>query len=364
MSILTFGEIMMRLSPEGTLRFRQAMPGRLEVMFTGGEANVAASLATLGMTAGFITILPKHTISECVLAELRKMNIDTRYIKMSDKGRLGIFYLETGSNQRSSVVIYDRDASSISLTKPDEYDFETVFTNEIQWLHTTGITPALSENAFASTLAAVSTAKAKGIRVSCDLNFRKKLWRWKAGYRPEQLAKESMTAILPYVDVVIANEEDAKDVLGIEAEETSIETGKINTGGYKSVAKKIVERFPNVRQVAITLRESFSADHNNWGAMLYDATLDRFFLAPLDGEGNYQPYQIKDIVDRVGGGDSFAAGLIYALLSKEYSDPATAIRFAVAASCLKHSIRGDFNYTTKDEVVALMNGSASGRIRR
>jgi 2-dehydro-3-deoxygluconokinase len=364
MSVITFGEIMMRLNPEGTLRFRQAMPGRLEVMFSGGEANVAASLATLGMSAGFITVLPKHAISECVLAELRKLNIDTRCVKLSDKGRLGIFYLETGSNQRSSIVIYDRDGSSISLAKPSEYGFENIFSNEVQWLHTTGITPALSENAFASTLAAVSTAKSKGITVSCDLNFRKKLWRWKTGYNPEQLAKESMTAILPYVDVVIANEEDAKDVLGIEAKETSIETGKINTSGYKCVAKKIVEHFPNVRQVAITLRESLSADHNNWGAMLYDATIDRFFLAPLDGEGNYQPYQIKDIVDRVGGGDSFTAGLIYAMLSKEYSDPAIAIRFAAAASCLKHSIRGDFNLTTKDEVVALMNGSASGRIRR
>ena len=210
----------------------------------------------------------------------------------------------------------------------------------------------------------VEKAKKKGLKISCDLNFRKKLWRWKEGYTPEKLASECLSAILPFVDVVLANEEDAKDVLGIEPEGTSVEEGRINARGYAEVAKKITGRFPNVGKVAITLRESISASHNNWGGMLYDRKTDQAFFAPLNRAGQYEPYRIKNIVDRVGSGDSFAAGLIYALNTKEYQRPASAIGFAVAASCLKHSIKGDFNYVTREEVETLMKGSASGRVRR
>lgn len=363
MKVLTFGEIMMRVAPEGNLRFRQVMPGKADITFAGGEANVAASIALLGGQARYLTALPKNAIAESLIANLRAVGVETSHILLSNKGRLGIFFLETGANQRSSNVIYDREGSSIALAGPDDYDFDAAL-DGVGWLHTTGITPALSENAFLSTLTIVRRAKEKGVTVSCDLNFRKKLWRWKQGYGPEQLARESMNAILPYVDLVIANEEDAKDVLGIEAEGTSVEEGKINAAAYESVAREIIKQFPNVKRVAITLRESISATHNNWGGMLFDRDADSAYLAPLGPDKQYQPYQIYNIVDRVGGGDSFGGALIFALRSGEFSAPQTALQFAVAASCLKHSIKGDFNYVTKEEVVALMKGSASGRVRR
>ncbi len=363
MKVLTFGEIMMRVAPEGNLRFRQVMPGKVDITFAGGEANVAASVALLGGQARYLTALPKNAIADSLLANLRGIGVDTDHILLTSKGRLGIFFLEAGANQRSSNVIYDREGSSIALATPEDYDFDGAL-DGIGWLHITGITPALSENAFLSTLAIVAKAAQKGVTVSCDLNFRKKLWRWKPGLSPEQLAQESMNAILPYVDLVIANEEDAKDVLGIEAEGTSVEEGKINAAAYESVARKIIARFPNVKRVAITLRESVSATHNNWGGMIFDGESGKAFFAPLGADGQYQPYEIRNIVDRVGGGDSFGGGLVYALTSGDYPDPEPALRFAVAASCLKHSIKGDFNYVAKDEVVALMKGSASGRVRR
>ena len=363
MSVLTFGEIMMRISPPGHLRLMQALPGSVEVIFAGGEANVAASLAMFGQPVRYLTAVPKNPITDCLVADLRRLGIDTSKMVILPKGRLGIFFLETGANQRSSNVVYDRDGSTISLARPEDYSFDAALEG-IRWVHTTGITPALSQNAFDSCLELVRKARAKGITVSCDLNFRKKLWRWKPGVGPNELAKEAMSQILPYVDVIIANEEDAKDVLGIEAEGTSIEAGKINAPAYTQVAAAIVTRFPSVRYVAITLRESLSADYNNWGGMLYAAGERKSYFAPTNAQGQYEPYAIRDIVDRVGGGDSFGAGLIYAMLSSEFKDPGSAVRFAAAASCLKHSIRGDFNYVSKDEVVALMKGSGSGRVRR
>jgi len=363
MKVLTFGEIMMRVAPEGNLRLRQVMPGKVDVAFAGAEANVAATIALLGGEARYLTALPKNAIAESLIANLRGIGVETDHILLSPKGRLGIFFLETGANQRSSNVIYDREGSSIALAGPEDYDFDAAL-DGVGWLHVTGITPAVSENAYRSTVAILARAAQKGVTVSCDLNFRKKLWRWKYGCTAEQLAQESMSAVLPYVDLVIANEEDAKDVLGIEAEGTSVEDGRIDAAGYESVARSIIARFPNVKRVAITLRESLSATHNNWGAMLFDQESDRAFFAPLGPDGHYEPYQIKNIVDRVGGGDSFGGGLIYALTSGKYADPESALRFAVAASCLKHSIKGDFNYVTRDEVEALMKGSASGRVRR
>lgn len=360
---LTFGEIMMRVAPEGFLRFRQAMPGRVDITFAGGEANVAASLALFGNPVRYLTALPNHAISQSLLAVLKGLGIDTAPVLWRTEGRLGIYFLETGANQRSSNVIYDRDGSAIARAKPDEYDFDKAL-DDVHWVHTTGITPALSENAFASTLALVQRAKQAGATVSCDLNFRKKLWRWSPARSAGELARECMSQILASVDVVIANEEDAADVLGIHAEGTHVEAGQINAGAYEEVARKIIARFDNVRQVAITLRESVSATHNNWGGMLFDRASDRACFAPLDAQGAYRPYEIRDIVDRVGGGDSFGGGLIHALNSGTYGTPDRAIQFAVAASCLKHSVKGDFNYVTPDEVEALAAGQASGRVRR
>jgi 2-dehydro-3-deoxygluconokinase len=360
---LTFGEIMMRVCPQGFLRFRQAMPGSVDVSFAGGEANVCASLAIFGEKTRYLSALPDHAITKSLLATLTGLGIETDNMLMRDEGRLGIYFVEMGANQRSSNVVYDRDATAISLAAPDEYDFAGAL-KDVHWVHVTGITPALSENAFLSTLELVQRAKQQDATVSCDLNFRKKLWRWKTGSTAKDLARECMSQILPHVDLVIGNEEDASDVLGIEAEGTSVEDGQINAQAYESVARTIVSRFPNISQVAITLRESISASHNNWGGMLYEAASDQACFAPLDKEGNYAPYEIHAIVDRVGGGDSFGAGLIHALNSWEYGKPPDAIAFAVAASCLKHSIKGDFNYSSRDEVVSLTKGQASGRVRR
>ncbi|OPZ18281.1 MAG: 2-dehydro-3-deoxygluconokinase [candidate division BRC1 bacterium ADurb.BinA364] len=360
---LTFGEIMMRVAPEGFLRFRQAMPGKVDITFAGGEANVAASLAMLGDSARYLTALPDNPIAECCLASLRALGIDVSHVLMRKKGRLGIYFLETGANQRSSVVVYDRDGSAVAAAGPEEYDFDAALEG-VRWVHVTGITPSIGENACRANLALVQRAKAKGASVSCDLNFRKKLWNWRPGTDSRALARECMSAVLPFVDLAIANEEDASDVLGIEAEGTSVEEGKINAEAYEQVAREIVARFPNISRVGITLRESVSASHNNWGAMLYDAAAGKAFFAPLDEAGEYRPHEIRDIVDRVGGGDSFAGGLIHALNSKDFAAPADAIRFAVAASCLKHSIKGDFNFISREEAAALAAGQASGRVRR
>lgn len=360
---LTFGEIMMRVAPEGFLRFRQALPGKVDVTFAGGEANVAASLAMFDNSVRYLTAVPDHAVSQSMLTVLRGLNIDVSQVLLREQGRLGVYFLETGANQRSSNVIYDRDATAISMAAPQEYDFDASLA-DVHWVHVTGITPALSKNAFDSTLELVRRAKSSGASVSCDLNFRKKLWRWNPNQAPKALARECMSQILPFVDVAVGNEEDADDVLGIQAEGTSVESGKINAAAYETVARTIVERFPNLRQVAITLRESLSATHNNWGAMLFDCKAERAFLAPLNDQAEYEPYEIRNIVDRVGGGDSFCAGLVHALNSADCVEPEKAIQFAVAASCLKHSIKGDFNYTTLAEVEALMGGQRSGRVRR
>ncbi len=360
---LAFGEIMLRVNPPGLLKFRQALPGPLTVTFGGGEANVCASLAVLGRPVRYLTALPKHAMAQAVIDSLRGLGIDTSSILRRDVGRLGIYFVETGANQRSSKVVYDRQDSAVSLAAPDEYDFQAALEG-VTRMHVTGITPSLTENAFRATLELVRLAAEKGATVSCDLNFRKKLWRWRPGTDIQALAGECMSQILPHVDLVVGNEEDADKVLGIRAEGTSVEEGKIHAAAYEQVARQIHGRFPNVSQVAITLRESVSASHNNWGAMLLDVKSDQAFFAPLDDEGNYRPYEIRDIVDRVGAGDSFVAGLIYALDSQKHAEPDAALRFAVAASCLKHSVPGDFNYTELEEVEALVAGQASGRVQR
>ena len=362
MKIVTFGEIMGRLTPSGVLRLRQALPGSLDVTFAGAEANVAASLSLFGMRSSFVTALPSNVIADACVASLDSLGVDTQHIIRSEEGRLGLYFLETGANQRPSQVIYDRDGSSISLMPPDQYDWKEVF-DGATWFHVTGITPAISKLAADSTMAAVRTAKEFGITVSCDLNFRKKLWRWDKDLAPRELAEKTMRALLPFVDIVIANEEDCGDVLNIRAGDTDVHSGSLNIDRYPDVARQLTQQFPNVSLVAITLRESISASHNNWGGTLYDRKNDVAHFAPMLGD-EYQPYSITNIVDRVGAGDSFAAGLIFALNSNEFKAPKDVIRFAVASSCLAHSIVGDCNFSTRAEVEALMKGAVSGRVIR
>lgn len=361
--VLGFGEVMLRLCPSGFKRFRQVIPGNMDVTFGGGEANVCASLAMFGDKAAYLTALPENAVTESFFAQMRGLGVDVSDVLLKKNSRMGIYFVEAGANQRASNVIYDRDYSAISMSEPDEYDFEKALTG-VGHVHITGITPSLSEKAFLSTLELVKQAKTSGAKVSCDLNYRKKLWNWHDTMKKNELAEYCMGQIVPFVDLIIANEEDASDVFAIKAEHTELTKGRIDAKAYISVAEQLLERFPNVSQVAITLRESISASHNNWGAMLFDRDSGEAHFAPLNPAGEYSPYQIRDIVDRVGGGDSFGAGLIHALYSDDCCSPEKAISFAVAASCLKHSINGDFNYVTRDEVLALMGGDASGRVKR
>jgi 2-dehydro-3-deoxygluconokinase len=359
---VTFGEIMARLQPPGFRRIRQALPGTLLVTFAGSEVNVAASLAYLGNDAAFVTALPASSLAEACIGNLRNLGVDTSKIVRTASGRLGLFFLESGANQRPSRVIYDRERSAVSLADPGCYDWAEIFAG-VDWFHISGITPAVSRNAADAALQAVKRAKDAGLTVSCDLNFRKKLWRWEGGTEPKQLARRVMAEIIPYADLVIGNEEDADDVLGIRAGETDVSAGKLEIERYPEVAAKIIETFPNVSRVAVTLRESVSATHNNWGGMLYEAAGGRAFFAPLR-DGRYAPYQIHNIVDRVGGGDAFAAALLHALNDSELRIAADAVGFAVAAGCLCHSIEGDFNFSSKEEILALHVGDVSGRVKR
>lgn len=330
---------MLRLAPEGYYRFAQAET--FGATFGGGEANVAVSLANYGLDAAFVTKLPTHEIGQMAVNSLRRYGVDTSYITRGGD-RVGIYYLEKGASQRPSKVIYDRAYSAIALASKEDFDWEKIF-DGAEWFHFTGITPALGDNVAEICLEAVKAAKKLGLKVSCDLNYRKKLWtREKAG--------KVMAELMPYVDVCIANEEDASDVFGIKAENTDIEGGKIDGEGYKEVAKKLKERF-GFSYVAITLRSSISANDNDWAAMLYDGN-DSYFS---------RKYHMH-IVDRVGGGDSFGAGLIYAMLDGK--DAQGIIEFAVAASCLKHSIEGDYNMVSVAEVESLAGGNASGRVQR
>lgn len=360
-TIVTFGEIMARLAAPDHLRLRQTR--QLDVTYAGAEASVAASICNFGGEARYVTALPKHTLAEATMDSIRSIGIDTSYILRTDTGRLGLYFLETGANQRPSNVIYDRSDSAIAITPASAYDWDNIFEGA-QWLHLSGITPAISRVAAEATLMAAKKAKTAGVTVSIDLNFRGKLWKWDAAKNNRELAQETMRNILPYIDVVIGNEEDCHDVLGIRAGEADVHAGSLDTSRYPDVARQVVQQFPNVSKVAITLRESISATHNNWGALLYEAASDQAYFSPLNGNGTYEPFQIKNIVDRVGGGDSFAGGLIFALTTPELSAPDKALKYAVAASCLKHSIKGDFNYSTRGEVEALMGGAKSGRVVR
>lgn len=360
--VVTFGEIMGRFQPAGHLRLRQVIPGSLDLTFGGAEANVAVSVARLGIPSRFVTALPDGPLTEACLAQLRGFEVDVSGVQVTDRGRFGLYFVERGSNQRPSTVTYDRDGSSVSITRSSAYPWETLLA-DARWFHVTGITPAISAIAAEATMNAVKAASAAGVPVSIDLNYRKKLWRWEPGTAPRELAGRVMREILPYVDVMIGNEEDAEDVLGIRAGESSVATGRLDVARYPDVAARIAEQFSNLRKVAITLRESISADHNRWGAMLYDTASRTPTFAPMR-DGEYRPFEIRDIVDRVGGGDAFGAGLIRMLAGDEEADDASAVNFAVAASCLAHSLSGDFNLSSYDEVAALAGGSGSGRVVR
>ena len=337
--VITFGEIMLRLAPEGYYRFVQTE--NYGATYGGGEANVALSLANYGFDAAFVTKLPAHDIGQAGVNALRRYGVDTSLITRGGD-RVGIYFLEKGAAQRPSKVIYDRAGSAIATATTADFDWDKIF-GGADWFHFTGITPALGDNVAAICLEAVKAAKARGITVSCDLNYRKKLWT-------KQKAGEVMGELCQYVDVCIANEEDAADVFGISAADTDVSKGEVNHEGYKDVARQLKERF-GFRYVAITLRTSISANDNDWAAMLFDGKVYYFS----------KQYHMH-IVDRVGGGDSFGGGLIYALLSG--FDAQKTIEFAVAASCLKHTVEGDFNQVTADEVLRLAGGDGSGRVQR
>lgn len=364
--VVTFGEVMVRIGTPDFQTFYQALPGKLDFTFGGAEANVAVSLAMMGRETRFVSALPKNVLADACVRELRGFGVDTASIVRTEEGRMGIYFLETGANQRPSKVLYDRDDSVISITSAEAYDWVTVFA-DAHWLHVTGITPALTSLAAQSVLDAVKQAAEKGCIVSCDLNYRNKLWKWDTSMTQKELAGTTMRSILPFVDILIANEEDAKDVLGVHSD-SDVTSGILDSEKYSETAAEIVREFPNISVVATTLRESISASHNNWGALLYDARTDSSYLAPLK-EGRYSPFPIRNIVDRVGGGDAFSAGLIFALSDKEITGSSEnpmerALTFAVAASCLSHSIPGDYNYTTKEDVMKLMGGDGSGRVQR
>lgn len=341
MKVLTFGEIMLRLASNNHERLFQT--NQLEATFGGGEANVAVSLANYGMDAEFFTVLPKNTIGEACIGELRRFNVGTSKIIKKD-GRMGIYFLEPGANQLASKTIYDRADSTIATSKVGDVDWDNIF-KDVNWFHITGITPAISQTAMELSLQSVKVAKEKGITVSCDLNYRKNLWKY------GKKASEVMREIAKYVDVAIANEEDVQKSLDITID-VNVESGQLDREKYKELGNKVLQTYPNMKMIAITLRESHSADYNGWAACLNDR--DNFYVS--------KKYEIRDIIDRVGGGDSFAGGLIYGL--NNYDSKQEALEFAVAASCLKHSVIGDFNRVSKEDVEKLMSGDGTGRVQR
>lgn len=341
MKFLTFGEIMLRLRAPGHERFFQS--NMMEATYGGGEANVAVSLANYGQDVSYLTVLPQNALGDECVKELRKFGVDTRRI-LRGPGRMGIYFLEAGANQLPSRVVYDRAYSAIALAKPGDIDWERAFAG-VEWFHITGITPAISETAMELSLESVREAKKRGITVSCDLNYRKNLWKY------GKKASEVMAELAKYVDVAIANEEDVQKSLGITAD-VDVSSGELSREKYRELGDKVLAAYPDMKMIAITLRESHSADWNGWAACLNNRT--HFYVS--------KKYEIRDIIDRVGGGDSFAGGLIYGL--NKYDDPQQALEFAAAASCLKHSIIGDFNRVGVADVEKLMGGDGSGRVQR
>lgn len=345
--VITFGEIMLRLSPPGFLRFSQA--NTFDIVYGGGESNVAVSLANYGVPVRFVTRIPNNDIGQCALMEMRKRGVDTEFM-VRGGDRLGIYFLETGAVSRGSKVVYDRAYSSMSEIEPGMIDWNKAFEGA-EWFHWTGITPAISQSAADTCLEAVKVASEKGITISTDLNYRAKLWK----YCDKSHRENVMTELTSYCDIVLGNEEDAEMHFGIKPEGLTVQTQghNVKAEAFLSVCQQMMEKFPKAKKVITTLRGSISASHNTWAGVLYD------------GKTMYETtkYQITDIVDRVGGGDSFMGGLIYGLL-KYPEDDQHALDFAVAASCLKHTIKGDANLVTVAEVEKLMSGDSSGRVAR
>ena len=341
--IVTFGEIMLRLATPEHQRFSQLTS--FCASYGGGEANVAVSLANYGLKTEYVTRLPSNDLGKAVIMELKKHSVGTNHVIFGGE-RLGIYFLETGAVSRPSKVVYDRAHSSVSEIKPGMINWDQVF-GDASWFHWTGITPAISQGAAETCLEAVKAARTKGLTVSCDLNYRKNLWKW------GKTAGEVMPELVKYCDVILGNEEDAEKVFSIKPDKGDVATGKVESSEYESVCKKLKAQFPQADKIIITLRGSINADHNTWSGILFNGK--EFFTAPV--------YQITHIVDRVGGGDSFMGGLIYGLLTYK-GDDQKALNFAVAASCLKHTIHGDFNLVTVAEVEKLMKGDASGRVVR
>jgi 2-dehydro-3-deoxygluconokinase len=338
---ITFGEIMLRLKPLNRERFFQSP--LLEATFGGGEANVAVGLARFGLNVAYVSVIPDNLIGDACIGELKKHNVNTSFI-LRKGGRLGIYFLEAGANQRPSKVIYDRSRSAIAEAKPGDINWDKVF-DEITWFHITGITPAISLSASELSLEAVKKAREKGITISCDLNFRKKLWKY------GKSAPEVMTELVKYINIAIGNEEDCQKSLGVKVD-IDVESGKLQTEKYRELTDKVLNLYPNIKKIAISLRESHSANYNGWSAVLNNR--EEFFIS--------KKYEIHNIVDRVGGGDTFTAGLIYGF-NNLYSDR-EALEFAVAASCLMHSIPGDLPLLSVEEVKSLAGGAASGRVQR
>jgi 2-dehydro-3-deoxygluconokinase len=340
--VVTFGEIMARIATPGFARFQQAMPGSVNVTFAGAEASIAASLAYLGIDAAFVSALPQHAIADACIADLRSLGVETKHILRTLEGRLGIYFLEHGANQRGGNVIYDRDGSSVAITPASAYNWEAIFTG-CEWFIISGITPAISRNAAEVALIAVQEAARRQIKVVCDMNYRTKLWRWDSPLSARELATRTMKTLMPFVNVFVGGASDATAMLSVES-----------TGDHRALAVQIVEQFPNLMHVAMTVRDGSSATMQCFGGTLYEAATETLHKAP--------PYPITHVVDRLGAGDAFTAGLVFSFLQN--STAPSAISFATAAGCLAHSIEGDYNYSTREEIEALMQGDGGGRVSR
>lgn len=346
--VVTFGEIMVRLATPGHRRFRQAMPGKLEASFAGAEASIAASIAYLGGEAAFVTALPDHAIAEACLSDLRSLGVDTRHIARTTGGRLGVYYLERGASQRSSQVIYDREGSSVAVTPAAAYDWSEIL-DLAAWLVISGVTPALSRTAAEVTQQAMQEAGRRGVRVACDVNYRHKLWRWDPELPPRRLAFRTLRQLLPLANLFVGSAEDVRWLLELESVPTPLDA-----------AHRLADAFPGMEHVALTRRQPGSATRTGFWGGLYDRARDELWQVPADGQ--WQP--IDFVVDRIGTGDAFTAGLLFALTTPELASPAVAIRFAVAAACLSHAIEGDFNCTTRAEIESLMAGEVGGGVDR
>ena len=346
--VVAVGEIMGRLATPGHARFRQAMPGTLGVTFAGAEASVAASIAYLGGDAAFVTALPDHAIADACVEDLRSIGLDTRPIVRTENGRLGLYFLESGANQRPSKIIYDREGSSIAITPPEAYDWPAIL-DGADWLVVSGITPALSRNAADVTETAMRQASELGVRIACDINYRGKLWRWDPAHAPPELARRTMRRLMPMVDLFVGGRQDAASILDADPDVP-----------LPGLVRDLARRYPRTAYVALTLRAGASASRNEFGGLLYDRATDQIHVAPEPERF----YRIDHIVDRIGTGDAFTAGLLFSLITPELSPPGRAIRFATAAACLAHSVEGDFNGCTRGEIEQLMAGDDSGRVER